>query len=133
MKIHRSLVVLVTLASALECAAIIFAVAMDRVEWLPLALFMHLLAAYLSSRAASVRRDDLSDTERDAVLWVAALVPMFGPSLAWSMAGAPPPPPPARGVAPGRGATAWRARRGSDRARGSRRARRWTTACRSRS
>jgi len=92
MKIHRSLVVLVTLASALECAAIILAVAMDRVEWLPLALFMHLLAAYLSSRAASVRRDDLSSTERDAVLWVAALVPMFGPSLAWSMPVPPPPP-----------------------------------------
>ena len=90
MKLHRSLPVLVTIASTIECTAIVFAVAMDRAIWLPVALAMHLAAAHISARAAAVRRDDLSPTERDAVLWIAALVPMFGPSLAWSM---PVPPP----------------------------------------
>jgi len=90
MKLHRSVPVLVTLASCLEAAALSFVMALNRVEALPVALLLHLFAARLAAAAASVRRDDLSRTELDAVLWIAALVPMFGPSLAWAM---PPPPP----------------------------------------
>jgi len=85
MKIHRSVPVLVTLASCLEAAALTLAMALNRVEGLLVALVVHLAAARLAAAAAAVRRDDLSPTERDAVLWIAALVPMFGPSLAWAM------------------------------------------------
>ncbi|MHC4955127.1 MAG: hypothetical protein ACYTGZ_14825 [Planctomycetota bacterium] len=63
MKIHRSLPVLVTLASALECAALSLAMAMNRAVWLSVAMALHLAAAYIASRAAAVRRDDLSRTE----------------------------------------------------------------------
>ena len=88
--IRRSLPVLVTLAASLEFAALALVMTMNRIEWLPVSLLVHLLAAHIAARAAAVRRSDLTRTERDAVLWVAALVPMFGPALAWWM---PMPPP----------------------------------------
>jgi len=85
MKFLRSVPVLVTLATCLEAAALSLAMALNTPAGLPLALVVHLVAARLSAAAAGVRREDLSRTEKDAVLWIAALVPMFGPPLAWSM------------------------------------------------
>jgi len=83
--IRRSLIVLVTLASALEFTALAVVMTINRIEWLPVALLMHVLAARIAGHAAAVRRDDLTRTERDAVIWLAVLVPMFGPALAWWM------------------------------------------------
>lgn len=83
--IRRSLIILVTLAAALEFTALSVVMAINRIEWLPVALVAHVLAARLSGHAARVRRDDLTRTERDAVVWLALLVPMFGPALAWWM------------------------------------------------
>lgn len=83
--IRRSLIVLVTLASALEFSALAVVMTINRIEWLPVALLLHVLAARFAGHAAAVRRDDLTRTERDAVVWLAALVPMFGPALAWWM------------------------------------------------
>jgi hypothetical protein len=81
--IRRSLPVLVTLASALEFGALSVVMARDRAIWIPVALAAHLAAAWIAGRAAGIRRTDLTRTERDAVVWIAALVPMFGPALAW--------------------------------------------------
>ncbi|MHC4940370.1 MAG: tetratricopeptide repeat protein [Planctomycetota bacterium] len=81
--IRRSLPVLVTLAAALEFTALAAVMAINRIEWLVIALLLHLLAARCAVRAAHVRREDLTRTERDAVNWLALLVPMFGPVLAW--------------------------------------------------
>ena len=85
MKMFRSVPILVTLAVWLEAAALSLAMALNTAMGLPIALVAHLIAARLSAAAAGVRREDLSRTERDAVLWIAGLVPMFGPPLAWSM------------------------------------------------
>lgn len=90
--IRRSLPVLVTLAAALELTSLLVVMALNRAEWLPVALLVHLLAARVAGHAAAVRRKDLNPTERDSVVWIAALVPMFGPALAWWIPTAPPPP-----------------------------------------
>jgi len=89
MMLHRSIPILVTLASCIEAAALGLVMAHNHVMTLPIALAAHLVAAGLSSRAATIRRDDLTTTEKDAVMWIAALVPMFGPPMAWAMPAPP--------------------------------------------
>jgi len=83
--IRRSLPVLATLATAVELASLAVVIAINRIEWLPVAMLGHLLAARIAIHAAAVRRDDLTRTERDAVAWIASLVPVFGPVLGWWM------------------------------------------------
>jgi hypothetical protein len=50
---------------------------------------LHVAAALLCRWAARLRRDDLSVVETDIVVWIALLVPVFGPVLGWA---APRPP-----------------------------------------
>ncbi|MEM8882736.1 MAG: hypothetical protein AAGD14_01550 [Planctomycetota bacterium] len=88
--IRRSRPILIALAAGLEFSSLSVVMATNRVSWLPVALALHFAAAWLSGRIAMLRREDLTRTERDAVVWIAALVPMFGPPLAWWM---PMPPP----------------------------------------
>ena len=88
-KVHplkvRPLVILATLAIALEVTASLCIVFLNHVLWLAAGIGLHVAAALLAWWAARLRRDDLGAAERDLVLYTGLLVPLFGPPLAWAL------------------------------------------------
>ncbi len=82
----RSIVIPVLLAGiigTLGCVAILLG---DAGWTVAVGLTCHGLAAFVSVRAAAVRRTQgLSQVEWDAVLWTAILIPFWGPALAWAL------------------------------------------------
>ncbi len=77
---------LAILISVVEGGSVLCAYTAEDVAMLVPALGLHFAAAGISFLTGRFRRrGEMSPVERDAVLWTALFVPLFGPPLAWAI------------------------------------------------